>query len=223
MTIVSRGYLPNNSTVVDNDCPLFCQNIDLLIGHERNILNCAEYFFCNLSFAWCSWPYTSGDGQLYLGYLLLGLTTGQLIEHCPTCNSIVLITSFGGSPLTGNNGWTGVCLTCRQKQKGEQSAAFRQWMDFVLRLRQIFPAAVPEQQGYDGFDFSWGEPSLKLVRKSKTIWKPVADPVTLAVLIEELKSNNIRKSRPINVSLLKKDFELKLSRPTPKDSIHFRL
>ena len=122
MTLISRGY-SNNSTVedVDQDWELFSQNIDLLLNNEQKILNCTDYFFCNLSFAYSSWPYVSGDGQLCLGYLLLGLTTGQLIEHCPTCNGIALITSFGGSPLTGSKtGQAFALLAARNRKDSNQ-------------------------------------------------------------------------------------------------------
>ncbi len=214
MAIISRGYEPNESAAknTDREFQLFSQNIDLILKHEQAILACSNYFFCSLPFAYSSWLYCSGDGQLFLGYLLLAWKTDIFIEQCPDCNQKVVITSFTGSPLTGSNGWTGICCTCQQIINGKHSAAFRRRMDFVLKLRQAFPATVQEKQEYDGFDFSWGEPSLKPVRKTRIVATPVADPVTLEILIKELKTGAMRDSRPVNVHLLKKkDLKLKFS------------
>jgi hypothetical protein len=214
MAIISRGYELDESAAdsSDREWQLFSQNIDLILKHEQDILACGDYFFCSLAFAYSSWTYVAGDGQLFLGYLLLGWRNNILIEQCPVCTSgKVSITSFGGSPLSGSNGWTGICLDCHQKQQGKHSEHFRQWMDFVLSLRKSFPEKVSEEQEYDSQEFTFGGNGLKPVRKKKTIWKSVAEPVPIASLIDELKSGSIRKGKPPNVQLLKKDLKLKLS------------
>jgi hypothetical protein len=168
----------------------------------------------------------SNDGPLVIGYLLLGWQNRLLVQSCTDldCSGEILITSFSGSVLSGSNSYSGYCTNCQNRKSGSRTdIRFYELVDFISKLRQNFPAVVPEQQEYDGFDFSWGEPSLKPVRKSKTIWKPVANPVTLAVLIEELKTNNIRKDRPGNVSLLKQDIALKLSSGTNNPATYISL
>ncbi len=85
-------------------------------------------------------------------------------------------------------------------------------MDFVLDLRQAFPAAMPEQQEYESFEFNWGEPSLKPVRKMTIVMMPVAKAVTFETLVAELKAGTICDGKSVNVSLLKKDIALKLSK-----------
>jgi hypothetical protein len=212
MPLVSKGYSPNAGVALERDWELFCSNLDLLLSNEQIILNHADYFFVAPACCFSSFPYISGDGQLFLGYLLLGWQADILTEQCPDCKAAkVSITYFGGFPLSGRNSWTGISLCCRQRQQGKDSIKFRQWMDLVLKLRQAFPDKVSEEQEYDSQKFTWGGNGLTPVMKKKTIWKPVADPVTLAVLIDELKAGHIRKGRPINVHLLKKDLKLKFS------------
>jgi hypothetical protein len=209
MALVSRNIPTCNQVNLEKDWQLFCRHLDLLLESEQIIFNSADYFFCCPSFASCSWPYLGGSGDLYIGYLLLGKKTRQLIEHCPYCTGGILITSFAGSPLSGGNKWTGLCLSCRQTSRGEQSSKFKQYMEFVLALRQRFPAAVQVEEEYDDFKFTWGGSGLEPVIKKKVVQMPVANPVTLAVLIRELKTGNIRQGKPVNVHLLKRDLKLK--------------
>lgn len=71
MPLVSRNIPTCNQVNLEKDWQLFCRHLDLLLESEQIIFNSADYFFCNLSFANCCWPYINGDGQLVLGYLLL--------------------------------------------------------------------------------------------------------------------------------------------------------
>jgi len=54
MTLVSRGYLGSPSSNDEDDFLLFSENLDLLRANEETILECAEYFFCDIPFASCS-------------------------------------------------------------------------------------------------------------------------------------------------------------------------
>ncbi len=171
MTLVSRGY-DNNSSAddIEKDWQLFSHNIGLILNKQQKILNTADYFFCQPAFASCSWPYLKNDGELPLGYLLLGLSSGILIEKCTSCpEAKVLITSFAGSPVTGANWFTGLCLTCIQKQQAEQSTRFKDWMTFILKLRQLFPATIEQIEEYDGFEFTFAGSGLKPVKKKSCI------------------------------------------------------
>jgi hypothetical protein len=208
--LISQGYRSEaDIEEVQRDWQLFSQNIDLLRRHEESILSCRDYFFCHPAFASCSWSYLEGDGPLLLGYLLLGWRAGLLSEDCSDFKSQVLITSFAGSPLSGANTWTGLCLCCREKRKGQNSRLFRQWMDFILKLRKMSPAMVEMVEQHDGFKFSWGGNGLKPVIKKIIVSKPVAEPITLSALIGELKSGYIRGDNAININLCKKHLELK--------------
>jgi len=85
MAIVSRGYAGSSLSDKEPDFQLFTENIELLTNSQQKILETGEYFFCELPFARCSWPYVGGDGPLCLGYLLLGWKNGILLEPCPDC------------------------------------------------------------------------------------------------------------------------------------------
>ena len=60
--------------------------------------------------------------------------------------------------------------------------------------------------------FSWGGNRLQPGTKKRWAHTPLANPVTLNVLIEELKSSNDRTAKMPNVSLLKQEMKLKNSR-----------
>lgn len=137
MVIHSAGYAPP-SRVQQNtgkDLEFLLRSFPLIWEQQEAILRQPELFEIQLDFAWCSWPYLDGDGPLCLGYLILGWQNGILQEPCSQCDSLLFITSFGGSPISGRNGWRGICLQCRQFFKGK-SANFVERMQFVMRLRQ---------------------------------------------------------------------------------------
>jgi hypothetical protein len=109
MTLYSIGYSPNEESRQNRErqFELFRDHLPLILEHERDILGCADYFFCPLEFAYCSWAWVGGDGPLYLGYLFLGWRDRSFTGVCPACGGTVLVTSFGGSILSGSNGCRG--------------------------------------------------------------------------------------------------------------------
>lgn len=54
MTVVSRGYAGSASSNNEEEFLLFTENLDLIRANEKTILECAEYFFCDIPFASCS-------------------------------------------------------------------------------------------------------------------------------------------------------------------------
>jgi hypothetical protein len=120
MALLSIGYGPSERErqKEERELQLFSDNLPLIRAHENDILSCADYFFCPLSFAWCSWPYITGDGPLCLGYLLLGWRDGNLTATCGDCGGRVLVVNFRGSFLSGDGWWYGICETCRAQKKG---------------------------------------------------------------------------------------------------------
>ncbi len=209
MTIYSRGHAPSFD---EQDKDLFIENLDLLLLSERIILNDRDYFFTPLSFAWCSWPYVSGDGPLPLGYLLRGWGDEILKEPCPDCSGVVLVFSFGGSPLSGAHSWSGFCRDCRTKQqrRGSVHKPFSKRSSYVNQLRKRFPERISEWQEYDGAVFSWGGNGLQPARKQRLVWEELANPTSLDVLILELKSGRFRHNPP-KTALLRNDLKLKIS------------
>lgn len=221
MAIYSSGYVPGSSLDESSEFDVFLSHLELILNNSANILKRSEYFFCPLSFAWCSWPYFSGDGPLWLGFLLLGWQDGILTEHCVDCNSTVLVTSFGGSPLSGTNSYSGICTTClsRKYGRGATQKPLSERIAFIAGLRKAFPTEVSEWQEYDGFIFSWGGNGLAPARKKRLVTHKLVEPVSLPVLLDELVSGELRRCPPPNVSLLRQDLKFKFSsRPaSPRD------
>ncbi|MBY0549275.1 MAG: hypothetical protein K2W95_18515 [Candidatus Obscuribacterales bacterium] len=195
MTIVSRGYDPG---LQEQNTELFIEHLDFLLSSEQIILNDRDYFFTPLSFAWCSWPYVSGDGSLPLGYLLCGWKDLILSEPCPECGGTVLVFSFGGSPLSGSNSWSGFCKDCRTKQTGRDSIhkPFVKRVSYVQALRKTFPERISSWEEYDGNMFTWGGNGLQPARKRQLVWTKLANPTSLAELVAELKSGRTRRNPP---------------------------
>ena len=211
--LYSYGYFSDEENLQNGEIQLqiLSDHLPLILEHERDILTCADYFFCPLDFAYCSWAWVGSDGPLYLGYLLLGWRDGSLTGVCTACGGIVLVTSFGGSILSGSNWWSGICESCHSKKKGRWERLDGRWQ-FVRNLRQRYPHEICEWEEYDGLIFSWGGNGLEPGRKKRLVHQPLAKPVSLNVLIDELKSGSIRVAKMPNVSLLKQDMKLKFSR-----------
>ena len=150
--LYSVGYMADeeNPQNAENQFKMFRDHLPLILKHEQDILNCADYFFGRLDFAFCSGAWVDGDGPLYLGYLLLGWKA-RLIGVCSACDGKVLVTSFGGSILSGSNGWTGICQGCRTKKNGRWERLGDRFQ-FIRKLRQQYPCELCEWQEYDGED-----------------------------------------------------------------------
>lgn len=212
MAIHSVGFLPNRleKEIAEREFQLFCENISLILEYRQEILNCVDYFFCSPKFAWCSWAYVAADGPLYMGYLLIGWEENVLTTRCTACRGGVLVTSFSGSPLSGSNRWSGICLFCRNNQKGSWSQ-FVPRLEFVSSLRQKYPAQVGESEEYSGFTFSFGGNGLQPAIKKRPVQNYVANPISFETLIADLKTGNIQTRKPPNVSMMRNNLAFKLS------------
>lgn len=201
MTIVSRGYAGSSSSNNEEDFLLFTENLDLLRENEKNILECAEYFFCDIPFAGCSWPYVGGDGPLCLGYLMLGWKDGLLLEPCPSCGGECLVTFFGGSPLSGSNSWSGFCSSCKAKQTRRDSIhkPFAKRLCFIVDLRKQYPQRVRRLEEYNGQQFTFAGNGLEPAIKTRPVTIELFHPVSLSELLREIKEKIVRqKNSPIS-------------------------
>lgn len=195
MTIVSQGYVGNPASNNQQSISLFTENIELLRAHEKTILECGEYFFCDIAFASCSWPYVTGDGPLCLGYLLLGWREGLLLESCPTCNSKCLVTSFSGSPLSGSQSWSGFCTNCKTMQSSQNQPVQNQLtkkIQFIVNLRKHYPQKTWQLEEQDAMQFTFGGNGRRPVKRLRKTSVDLVQPVTLAELVNELKEGKIR-------------------------------
>lgn len=203
MTIVSRGYDGSSSSNNEEEFLFFTENLDLLRDHEKTILECAEYFFCDIPFASCSWPYFGGDGPLCLGYIMLGWKDGLLVEPCPGCDGECLVTSFGGSPLSGSNSWSGFCSSCKTKQTRRDSIhkPFSRKLLFIVDLRRHYPQRVTRLEEYDGVQFSFAGNGLEPAKKKPPVIIELFHPVSLSELVKDLKEGTIRPKNPPRTGL----------------------
>ena len=200
MTIVSRGYAGSPSSNNEEEFLLFTENLDLIWANEKTILECAEYFFCDIPFASCSWPYVGGDGPLCLGYLLLGWSDGLLVEPCPGCGGECLVTSFGGSPLSGSNSWSGFCSNCKKKYSKNPSVhkPFAKKLGFIVDLRKQYPQRVTRVEEYDSQQFTFAGDGLESARKTRPVTIELFQAIPLSELIQELKEGIVRpKNSPM--------------------------
>jgi hypothetical protein len=199
MTIHSHGHVPAHidNARLEEQFQFFASNLSLLLKHEQHILNCRDYFFTPLAFAWCSWPYVWGDGPLCLGYLIMGWKDGILTEPCLVCGDKILVLTFGGSPLSGSNGWSGFCMSCNRKLSGRGSVhkPFLNKMSFINSLRKSYPLVVSRIEEVDGFIFDWGGSGLKPERKTRLVSTQLAEPVQLTQLVHEIATKNLRKDQ----------------------------
>ena len=211
MTIGSNGYAPGKPTEQKTvDLQRVIRHLDLILANENNILGCRDYFFVVLACAWCSWLYVSGDGPLYLGYLLLGWRDQRLTEPCP-CGGQTLLLRFSGSPLSGRQSWVGVCRRCRTIQSGGNPAQrpFGTRFQLVRTLRSRYPAEIGIWEEFDGHEFTWGGSGLQPARRKRLIRQPTADPVTFDQLLLELLNHRMRSSNPPRVARLNEPLRLK--------------
>lgn len=194
MAISSCGYAPLASSSDEEAFLLFSKNLERIKINAAKILETAEYFYCELPFAWCSWPYVGGDGSLPLGYLLLGWENGIFIEPCPDCKSDCYTFAFAGSPLSGSNNWAGSCDACKTRKGGRETVhkPFYNKLLFVASLRKNYQNEIDSWEEYEGKKFSFGGDELEpaLCKRLKTT--RLVRPVNLSQLISELEKQTHR-------------------------------
>jgi hypothetical protein len=187
--IVSIGY---RSTLAarakaNEDSQLLETNLSLLLANSAKIIETSEFYFCWPKCCWSSWPYLTGDGPLYLGYLMEGYRNQKLIETCPSCGTkTLMVTCFGGSLLSGANSCTGICLSCSTRHSLKNIPGFIDRMQFICRLRDTRPLHVPEWRESDGEIFDWGGNGLKPAMKKAQVARQLYEPLPLAEVIDRL-------------------------------------
>ena len=91
--------------------PLLDANIRFIWQRAEEILARPELYFCTPPNAGMSIMLIDG-GPVCLGVLLELWRAGALVLVCPTCRGRLLVYFVGGSPLSGNHAFSGVCLDC---------------------------------------------------------------------------------------------------------------
>ena len=188
MTIISTGTRPTiDAEASAHDFAEFQTFFQLILDNEDAILKKPEYFFCQPAFSYCVWPYLPGGGMLPLGYLLKLWKNPLFAMRCNVYHTTgsVLVTSFGGSPLSGDNWCRGLCTTCLRKVK-RSWPKFSDKVSFVIELRRAYPFEIAYSEDYGGYTFDWGGDGMKEAKKTRAVTTNVTEPVGFGTLIAEL-------------------------------------
>jgi len=175
---------------VNEEFDLFFGSIDLVLAHEAAILACDEYFFCRPAF--------SGYGQytakpLPLGVMLLGWRLGILREQCCAKNAWLIFFAGGSASTTWRRGY---CPDC---QKSERRYGYevcvekiRFCMDICEQVRDW--VEVVEIEHFPSQTFSFAEPAIApcYAGKIRKVRKLLVEAATVAQLITELRTGNVR-------------------------------
>lgn len=220
MVIKSSGYMPGTAHLpaAEGDARLFQEHFRLLLRNEPAILATAEYFFAQPSFAFCSFPYVVGDGPLFVGYLLLGWKNNLLIGSCKSCDGRVIVTSFGGSVLSGSNSWSGLCTECETFQRGNWESDFHSRVKLIWSLRNQYPFTVRVCEEFEDNVFCWAGLGTQKGIKKRFVEQKLVEAVPFEVLVAELESGDLRVSSSPNVSNFDKRVQLKFD-ARPEKSI----
>lgn len=178
MSTISSGYVPRANDIAEESVVEF---VRLLLANSSAVLTNQNYFFVSANgWSFCSWPYLSGDGTLFAGYLLNGWQHGLLIDSCEECTSQLYLIGFAGSPLSDRNSFWGVCLQCNSRKRGHSSGAlFLSRMDYVLKLRRLYPVAV---------------------KSESCVLEEIAHPPAFEQFIDQMKNGMLQQGVKPNVS-----------------------
>jgi len=97
--------------------------------------------------------YTTGGGMLPLGLLLELWTRYHWCDWCPSCRGRLYIHRIGGSPLSGNNAWRGVCIRCGKTHEG----SWRGDHDPNFHEHGLFPVTLARKRWNVSESFAWNE------------------------------------------------------------------
>jgi hypothetical protein len=180
---------------------LFFENLDLVLQHEKAILLCDEYFFCTPEFAGYG---LYSNFSLNVGTLLLGWRHGIFIDTCQkmlgprkekyTCGGKVYVNRFGG--LLSGTGWGGFCQSCKNIDfVWDGTLTWIRW-EFGRSSNKQFKNYVDETEEYKTSKFSFADPALVPVIKTRPVRRWLVKALSVAELIDELKNNRARPATP---------------------------
>ena len=186
---------------------LFFANLDLVLAHERDILSCDEYFFCRPEFTHYG---VLSNGHINVGILLLGWRHGIFIDRCRAvlgarkaryeCGGKSYVYRFGG--LLSGTGWRGFCQSCGLTEFVWDSSQTYQRMQFASSINRQYRERIEEIEEYDGTSFSFGAEPLIATKKTRKRVRSLVEKLSVAELLNELKTGKIRQATPRERSLL---------------------
>ena len=124
---LERQYAERSREQVRREEDYFFENYRYFWKNRNVIIHNAELCRTPVYFAVLSLAYIAG-GPLRLGMLLQLWQRGLWTAACPKCGGTVRIFRWGGSPLSGNNSYSGRCVDCGEPAEGMLEENFAsQW------------------------------------------------------------------------------------------------
>ena len=183
--MISEGYVNLDSKeVYEKDLNLLCENLKLILDNANKILDIQKYFYCYPKPAYLSVAYIGADGQIPLGGLILKWKELLLIEECPDCKGKLYMINGGGSPLSGRNSCTGICIGC-QKVFYISSKSFSSIRFPMCSIIEVFPNRQIIKKG-ERKKFSWSHGTIGEDTSDEIIQDSIKG-VSLETLIYDLK------------------------------------
>ncbi len=134
--IQSQGFFP--APEIEIEKKRFFSQIPELLEKTNLILSDPESFSCYPgNFAYTSWPYLTGDGNLSFGQLVLGWREGVLRDQCKRCSGVLYIYRFAGSPLSDRNSFSGYCVSCQAQVKDRSTQSIFIWRMCFVKTYKI--------------------------------------------------------------------------------------
>ncbi len=131
--IMCPGYMPPGTGAEDDE--LLLTNFALILDNANRIIESSEMYFCTPLSCWLSAAYVAG-GPLCLGFLLEGYRDETLLQPCSICQTPANIFRLGGSPLSGSNFSSVICLKCDEIFKIRHAPGFCQRLVYILHRRK---------------------------------------------------------------------------------------
>lgn len=127
-----------------NDPATLFDNVDLLRHQAERITGDPRLAAVTHPSAALSIAYL-GDGLVPIGALLRLWAMDAWTATCLDCGGRVLITSVGGSPLSGSHAWSGVCSECHQRASYRDAPGLRPATSFAPLWTAALPSIVRRQ------------------------------------------------------------------------------
>lgn len=166
-------------------------NLDRILEQADIILETPEKFHCLLHAA--HFGLTTGPNwQIPLGVLILLWREGKLITTCPHCAGKTHILRAGGSPFSGANTSTGICINCKEIVTGRLADFPDVWQP-LLEMRTKYRNYQKVLRKRTRV-FSWKE-GVSGVETPEVVLQNAVQGISLKSLVRGLATSAIRQGQ----------------------------
>jgi hypothetical protein len=165
------------------DSELFLKFFQLISDNRNRILEKPEYFYVRFDGAYIA-GIMIGGRYIPLGVLILLWNDNKWKAECSNCQDEVFIYAAAGSPFSGRNQYTGVCIGCKKKVYGRLGSFGVLWGP-AFEMCKLYKNTQKILRTKSRW-FSWGKGIIGEETPDKIIESGI-DAVDIATLIEELQ------------------------------------